>query len=392
MAIPSAAGFIPNQSAVGDLARIIDLFGHEGKDRRAAETGRLKAETQNIMDMINWRPDQSAQNWEQLRMQAEKNGWLPDESARQWSAIDANNQDRAAQEGRFWGGTLPLQQGQQALDQNQHDEIARHNRAQEAYLPDESAQHWAALQNQQMNAESQRRLVDNSTDQRKNASEQIRQLLSNPNFLASIPENMRRTLGVGILAQDAQASENPAADQMFEQMRRQAAELSRIGAEAQQPASSRVSPMLQSILGDILTGGTMGLMNNTRSVFGGSNPLTESQQAAPQQQQDAHGQPPASTPAPMQQHRIPSTMRLPSTQPPPSGVIEGRVPAQEPALPQNGGSADIWDMISPGALKGGAPSTPFDSESIPHGTNPSGFPPWLMQYLGNVASNLNLTQ
>lgn len=95
---PNAAGFIPNRSVVQDISALIDLFGKEGKDARAADTELKRAQAANLQDIINWRPDEAQRQWFQAdtprfaaetgRMGTEAEiGQMPDTSAQNWTQI-----------------------------------------------------------------------------------------------------------------------------------------------------------------------------------------------------------------------------------------------------------------------------------------------------------------
>lgn len=92
--IPSAAGFIPNESVMDSIGKIYNLFSKDAKDRRAAELANLKENTRATSNMIDFvRPDASRQGWAQIG------------TANTNAATNARQVDN--QNSQFWGGTLP---------------------------------------------------------------------------------------------------------------------------------------------------------------------------------------------------------------------------------------------------------------------------------------------
>lgn len=354
MAIPSAAGFIPSQSMVGDILRLVEMFGSEGKERRKLENERLGAETQNIRDM----------------------------SARNWAELDQREKARLAQEEQFWNGLLPVQKEQNAINSRQVATGERKQKMDEDTYSDRAAQIWSQIQGHNRLNDAQAKVFESRTDPKTKASDDLMQLLSNPIFSMSVPQNTRQALSMGMLSNLAGMSENPAGNELFEQMKRAAAERARLSADM--ASGTNAPPTAGNIIGTSLVSPLLGLYQGLKALTSGpqgSNPPTQQgqpsgQQAPPQQSAPSAGSP-AARPG---QSRIPSTMRLPvPAQPPDSGPIEGPLPTKEPG--QTNVLDPVWEMISPSRLQGGAQPVQGQAQAPYDFTTPYGFPSWIINLL-----------
>jgi hypothetical protein len=88
-AVPSGAGYIPSESVLDGITKIMQLFGPEAKQRRAAELDSVKAGTRNTNTRTDYIPDESSRGWASVdvaRQNANTAGRQVDNQASQFSA------------------------------------------------------------------------------------------------------------------------------------------------------------------------------------------------------------------------------------------------------------------------------------------------------------------
>lgn len=381
MAAPNAAGFIPNETIFDTIIKLFNTFGADAKDRRGAEIDQTRAQTANVNDTMAWRSDQSAQNWEQLRQQGVRNDYLPDQSAQGWEDIRLRNADQD-QRARQFSESLELNKAGQGLDREKLDLTKRAQDYSQGMGLDEAARQWFQAQTHEKAVGQQGKALERTSDPKVQSIDQLLQLLSNPNFAMSIPENIRQALSVGLAQQLSQVSENPASNALSNQMSRQAAETARVQADMQAPpARGGGSDTLKDILGLIATGGVV----NPRalgSLFNNPTPAANAGTIPPRS--TTAPQTPATTPPPAQ--GIPRPVQSGGTSSAPR--VGQSASYQEPDLPQDP-TGGIWDMISPAVLTGGGDTGGPMATPGPRALNQYGLPDWLLQFLqtSTTASN-----